>query len=118
MKRYTLESLDDLRDEVVKLYEIAYDICDENMVEGILLDNGAREDDAGEYGFLTGVSKSQLQSMIQELTNLINRVQGEEVYSIKLSESEIDVLVEALDQLTPINSKMYAQIRAIRNKLR
>ena len=119
MKRYIAASTrEDLMDRVDSLYDYAMEYCDERVVEGILLDNGASEDDEGPEGYLTGVTDEQLHNIIYELEALISRVKGEESYSFQLSESEIDLIIQGLESIQAPNHKVYEQINMLRYKFR
>ena len=53
----------------------------EEQLEKILDDNGAAEDDSGQYGFLTGMSESQLHNVFVAFTDVMrDMIDGEDYY--------------------------------------
>ena len=54
----------------------------QQQLENILKDNGAREDDSGEYGFLTGMSELQLNKTFQAFKNIVKSMITDDEYYI------------------------------------
>jgi len=90
MKRYikAASSISALQDAVMFVYDYAMQYCDTQLVEEILIDNGAQESDEGPDGFLTGVNKQQLINIIAELTHLLSNV---------VNKSESSLIVDIVD---------------------
>ena len=88
---FTLQDADVVLPDIVKhmigiLYVYnrysSYSYKLEQQLENILGDNGASEDDSGEYGFLTGMSELQLNKTFQAFKNIVKAMIADDEYYI------------------------------------
>ena len=61
-----------------RYYHYSYNIGEQ--LENILEDNGADEDDSGQYGFLTGMSESQLHDVFVAFKDVIKEMMLDDYY--------------------------------------